>query len=164
MWEQWAAWSSTEGPRQHFSAIPCKTQTQCAVLVSCLWSCNCCGTKRGLLGRNLKPCAKPNLLHTIRTHWTLWASGLMNAVFARTDRLSNCLHNNNNNNNNNTKRTATTHYAPYLVFEDSLMHHPGIVVQFHAWVASASHGDKFTFSQFSSRGSRLVAGTNALKH
>lgn len=46
--------------------------------------------------------------------------------------------------NNHEKRTPQHSAAPYLVFEDSLVHHSGIVVELHARVASASHGDKFT--------------------
>lgn len=57
--------------------------------------------------------------------------------------------------------SRSTLLNPHLVSEDSLLHHPGIVVQFHPGVAPASHGDsqRFTFSQ---NGLRVFNDSNEL--
>lgn len=58
------------------------------------------------------------------THGYMQVPGGKSGVFPYTDLLFNCLH--------EKKMYVATLFGSYLVSQDSLLHHPGIVVEFHA--------------------------------
>lgn len=58
------------------------------------------------------------------THGYMQVPGAKNGVFPNTDLLFTCLH--------EQKMCVKALFGSYLVSQDSLLHHPGIVVEFHA--------------------------------